>query len=98
MATINTSELEAKNIAEIKRLVPIKLSDVLSIARKYMSSEEIDHHGNGYGMDDLYLKKTEISKAIIDNIKTRSLITEFVNQIDGTVWYDLPFLYNEIEN
>lgn len=80
-----------------KYYAPIKPEDVMEIARDYMSEDEIDHHGNGNGFDDLYLKKTEISKVIVENMITKSLVTEFVSQIDGEVWYDLPFLYNEKE-
>lgn len=76
---------------------PIRPEDVMEIVRNYMSEDEIDHHGNGNGFDDLYLKKTEVSKAIVDNMTTKSLVTEFVSQIDGNVWYDLPFLYSEKE-
>ena len=74
----------------------IEPGEVLQYAEKYMKPEEIDHHGNGHGLDDLYLKVTKTSMAIINRLTTTSLLSRFNSNIDGTVWYDLPFCYNKV--
>lgn len=75
----------------------IKPSDVLRIAEQKMKPEEIDHHGLGHGMDDLYLKVTPVSREIVNNLETKVLVEIFVSQIDGSLWYELPFCYNRTE-
>lgn len=42
---------------------------------------------------DLYAKVTDISKGIIDKYQFKSNVKMFRNQIDGTLWYDIPFQY-----
>lgn len=67
--------------------------EVLHYARKYMEPDEIDHHGNGHGMDDLYLKVTPVSREIVNRLSTKVLVGVFTDQIEGKLWYDLPFCF-----
>ena len=67
----------------------IELGDVQEWAEMYMKPEEIDHH-----YSDLYLKLTSVSKAIVSRLKYTSLLEKFISNIDGSVWYDLPFCYH----
>lgn len=79
----------------IKDLPPtIPVTEVLRYARALMPPEDIDHHGNGKGMDDLYLKVGPVSLEIVKRMEHKALISKFTSNIDGCLWYDLPFLYN----
>jgi len=49
---------------------------------------ELDHHAS-----DLYAKKTPVSERILRNYEFRSNVKTFRNQIDGSIWYDIPFAY-----
>ena len=49
---------------------------------------EIDNHES-----DLYAKVTPISKEIIDKYEHKRNVKTFVNNIDHTLWYDIPFAY-----
>lgn len=62
-------------------------------AVRVMKPDEIDHHGNGHGFDDLYLKVTPVSRKIVGRLSNMSLLSTFRSQIDGSLWYDLPFCY-----
>lgn len=75
--------------------LPVKIlpGEVLGLAEKYMKPEEIDHHGLGHGMDDLYLKVTPVSKEIAKRTFFNSAITTFVDNIDHELWYEFPFCY-----
>jgi len=42
---------------------------------------------------DLYALKTPESEAIIKNYTMRPFIKTFISQIDGKIWYDIPFAY-----
>ena len=72
------------NIPEV-----IDLQDVQKYAEEFMNGNEIDHHAS-----DLYLKVTPISKAIVGKLANRSLLTTFIDNIEGQVWYELPFCYH----
>ncbi len=78
-------------------LPKIEPSQIYSEAVKVMKPEEIDHHGNGHGMDDLYLKITPESMNLIKRLTTRELVSTFRSEIDGSKWYDLPFCYPVID-
>lgn len=49
---------------------------------------EIDHHET-----DLYVPVTETTKAIVKDYEHKSIVTCFPSQIDGSLWYDIPFAY-----
>lgn len=40
---------------------------------------------------DLLAKKTEISNIIVDAYEFKNNVVTFRSQIDGTIWYDIPF-------
>mgnify|MGYP003475466893 FL=1 len=88
---------QRKVISEIENSSPLSNKDLWRYVEKYIPKEEIDHHGNGNGLDDLYLKKTKLSKALVDHYQYRENVSTFRDQIDGNIWYDLPFLYPIVE-
>lgn len=51
-------------------------------------SVEIANHES-----DLYLPVNDITRELIAQYKFRSNVTTFRSQIDGTMWYDIPFAY-----
>lgn len=58
-------------------------------ARQQMRPEEIDNqHELG---SDLYLKVTSISKALIQQYDFKEQVTTFFDNIEHTLWYDIPF-------
>jgi hypothetical protein len=42
---------------------------------------------------DLYIPVTPETKKLIEAYKFRSSVTTFVNQVEGGLWYDIPFAY-----
>lgn len=48
----------------------------------------LDHHES-----DLYALKTPVSERLIRTYRFRSNVTTFRSQIDGKIWYDIPFAY-----
>lgn len=50
---------------------------------------DIDHWNS-----DLYLRKTPETEAIIDGYEFKGQVTTFVDEIDGDVWYEIPFAYD----
>jgi len=42
---------------------------------------------------DLYVPVTEESKKIITNYDFKSSVRQFKNNLDGKMWYDIPFAY-----
>lgn len=87
-----------QNTTSIKDLsddTVIRVDEVLDYARKYMKPEDIDHHGNGKGMDDLYLRVNDVSRWIVNHMDNTALVSKFVDNIDHVWWYELPFLYHD---
>lgn len=68
----------------------IPLNKVVDVARQLMNPEDIDHHES-----DLYLRVNEISRGIVARMESKSLVSTFIDNIEGKLWYDLPFLYHE---
>lgn len=90
-----TSSTGATRITDLPDDTVIHVDEVLDYARKYMKPEDIDHHGNGRGMDDLYLRVNDVSKWIVNHMDNTALVSKFVDNIDHVWWYELPFLYND---
>lgn len=44
---------------------------------------------------DLYVPVTPETTAIIDQYEFKCNVQKFRNQIDGTLWYDIPFAYEK---
>lgn len=68
----------------------IPLNKVVDVARERMNPEDIDHHES-----DLYLRVNPISRDIVARMENKSLVSTFIDNIEGKLWYDLPFLYHE---
>lgn len=49
----------------------------------------IDHCGS-----DLYIKRTPESKILIDEYEYARSVEIFRSQIDGCIWFDIPFGYD----
>jgi len=50
---------------------------------------EMDHHET-----DLYLKDCEQARKLIADFEFKQNVTRFKSQIDGSLWYDIPFSYD----
>ena len=55
-----------------------------------LPADHIDHHNYG---SDLYIKKTPESAKLIAEYEFKENVTTFRSQIDGCIWYDIPFAY-----
>ena len=64
--------------------------NIYEIAVQTLPAEDIDHH-----YSDLYIRKTPESTAMLKKMRYRNsgLLTTFRSQIDGDIWYELPFCY-----
>ena len=80
----------------------ITASEVYYYASKLMDPQDIDHHGNGNGLDDLYLKVTPVSDKLVKALRNSYPWAGFINKFvatDGSgIWYELPFCYPVVEN
>ena len=66
---------------------------LLHKAREQMKPEEIDtQHELG---SDLYLKVTPISTVLIQQYDFKEMVTKFIDNIEHTLWYDIPFANSE---
>lgn len=52
-----------------------------------MKEEELDSH-----YSDLYVLKNEISSKFVKDYEFKQSVTTFVSNIDGKVWYEIPFV------
>ena len=43
---------------------------------------------------DLYLPVTDETKAMIADYEFKGNVTIFTSEIDGTLWYDIPFAFD----
>lgn len=76
-------------VCRIVRRFNITPENVHEIAIKSMYEKFVDHHES-----DLYIKKTPVSRFIIDSMNNTSLLSTFIDSTDDSVWYELPFCYN----
>lgn len=49
---------------------------------------EIDHHES-----DLYLPVNAKTRGLVAKHKFKTNVETFISQIDGKLWYDIPFAY-----
>lgn len=63
---------------------------LLHTARQQMKPDEIDSHES-----DLYLKVTPTSRKLIQQYDFKGNVTKFIDNIDHTFWYDIPFANSE---
>jgi hypothetical protein len=63
-------------------------TDIYTLAKEQMKQEDIWHW-----QSDLYLRKNAISIALVRRYNQRACVTEFVDDIEGDVWFNIPFAY-----
>lgn len=64
-------------------------STIFEAACEALPAYDIDHHES-----DLYLRVTATSKALISRFQYKHMVKTFTDQIDGVLWYELPFCYD----
>ena len=88
---------ESKKVKRVKRikedLDTIDPGDIYDVVIKELDSKDIDHHAS-----DLYVRKTPESTKIINKLSNKRLLSTFRDNIDGDIWYDLPFCYTPYFN
>lgn len=62
--------------------------EIYAAALAVLPLEDIEHHNS-----DLYLRKTNASKALVKQLDNKALLTTF-RSYDGSIWYELPFCYS----
>jgi len=65
-------------------------SELYAAAVEQLPPEHIDHHSYG---SDLYLKVTPTSKKLSASFEGGRYVQIFRDQIDGELWFDIPFAY-----
>lgn len=50
---------------------------------------EIRHHES-----DLYIPVNELTRALVESYEFKGSVDTFENQIEGGVWYDIPFAFD----
>lgn len=58
-----------------------------------MRPEEIDNHSS-----DLYVLKNSISEKFVSEYEFKMNVTIFRDNIEGKIWYEIPFAYTEHYN
>jgi hypothetical protein len=64
------------------------IEDIYKIALEQMPPDHIDHW-----CSDLYLKATNVSRELLRKYKYKKHVKMFHSNIDGSLWYDVPFAY-----
>ena len=78
---------------DLKGIGNMNAKTLLHKAREQMKPKEIDtQHELG---SDLYLKVTPISTTLIQKYDFKEMITKFIDNIEHTLWYDIPFANSE---
>lgn len=49
---------------------------------------EHDHHES-----DLYVPVNDSTKKLVKDLEHRTMVSTFKNNIDGSLWYEIPFAY-----
>lgn len=77
-----------------KKAKEIDPGNIYEKAKAILPEEDIDHHET-----DLYLRVSPKSTELVNSMKYRNsgMITTFKDNIDGDMWYELPFCYPFIE-
>ena len=63
-------------------------STIYAAAVEALPACDIDHHAS-----DLYLKRTPAAVALVGRLDNTALLSSFRSQIDGCIWYELPFCF-----
>lgn len=77
-----------KTLADLINGETITPAEVYEIAAANMDPEHIDHHES-----DLYLLVNSASSIIVGALDNRALLNTFRSNIDGAIWYELPFCF-----
>lgn len=64
------------------------MQNIYERAVESMPKNEIDHW-----QSDLYLKATPISEKLVDEYEWRGSVTTFLDQVEGKLWYEIPFAF-----
>lgn len=64
------------------------VADIYEVAVKYMDKWDVAHW-----QKDLFLRKNEVSAKIIGKYAQRDGVGEFVDDVDGDVWFKVFFGY-----
>ena len=64
------------------------VADIYDVAVKHMDKWDIAHW-----QKDLFLRKNEVSEKIISKYAQREGVGEFVDDVDGDVWFKVFFGY-----
>ena len=67
----------------------VEPGNIHSICYTFLSKADISDGGEF--SSDLYIRVTEESKRIMDELKPNALLETFIDHIDHDLWYDLPF-------
>lgn len=78
-----------------KKAEEIEPGSIYEKAKAILPEEDIDHHET-----DLYLRVSPKSTELVNSMKYRNsgMITTFKDNIDGDMWYDLPFCYPYVDS
>lgn len=77
-----------KTLEELKNGATITPGEAYKYAAAYMDPEHIGHY-----CTDLYLKVNDVSRVIVRSLDNDALLSTFRSNIDGAIWYELPFCY-----
>lgn len=64
------------------------MTDIYTAAKRKMDKYDIAHWRS-----DLFLRKNALSIALINRFDQRECVREFVDDIDGDVWFVIGFAY-----
>lgn len=84
-------QIDKKTDAHYISIEEITPGNVHIICDLFLDKKDIDFSDFG---SDLYIRVTQESKRIISELKPKSLLTTFTDNIDRVLWYDLPFCKN----
>ena len=54
----------------------------------------LDKNDIGNHESDLYLKCSNLSETLVNQYEFKSSVTRFTSQIDGCLWFDVPFAFD----
>jgi hypothetical protein len=84
-------QIETKTDAHFISVEEITPGNIHVICDLFLPENDIHYPEFG---GDLYIRVTKESKKIISELKPKSLLTTFTDNIDHVLWYDLPFCKN----
>ena len=64
------------------------MTDIYRAAKRKMNQYDIAH-----SQSDLFLRKNAVSIALIKRFDYRECVREFIDDVDGDVWFEIFFAY-----